>query len=418
MYQIIEMDAIEFQLFFRTKEILCKAMEKFGTPSTPSATKLVLLGSGELGKEVTIEAQRLGIYVIAIDRYENAPAMQVAHESRVIDMLNPEILEKNLRELQPDFIVPEIEAIHTQTLVKLEEEGFHIVPSAKAVNLTMNREGIRTFASEELGLKTSKYRFADNFDDFKKSIEEIGIPCVVKPIMSSSGKGQSLIRNRDEIGSAWEYGQTGGRAGKGRMIIEEFIPFDFEITLLTIRHKNGTTFISPIGHKQINGDYVESWMPQPMNEKSLAAAKVIAEKVTTGLGGFGLFGVELFVKGDEVYFSEVSPRPHDTGLVTLISQNVSEFALHVRALLGLPLPTIHYQKPSASAAILISGHTKNPRFAGMEKALNQSDVDIRLFGKPEVMGKRRMGVALAVGNTIDEAREKARNVRDQIQLVD
>ncbi len=391
-------------------------MEKFGTPFTPSATKLVLLGSGELGKEVAIEAQRMGIHVIAIDRYENAPAMQIAHEFRVIDMLNPEILEKTLREIKPDFIVPEIEAIHTQTLVKLETEGFKIVPSAKAVNLTMNREGIRTFASEELALKTSKYRFADTLDDFKKSIEAIGIPCVVKPIMSSSGKGQSLIRNRDEISAAWEYGQTGGRAGKGRMIIEEFIPFDFEITLLTIRHKHGTTFLSPIGHKQINGDYVESWMPQPMSEKSLEAAKEIAEKVTTGLGGYGLFGVELFVKGDEVFFSEVSPRPHDTGLVTLLSQNVSEFSLHVRALLGLPLPTIHTQKASASAAILISGDSKDPTYHGVAEALNDTDVDLRLFGKPEVNGKRRMGVALALGKSIDEAREKARKVRDKIRL--
>jgi phosphoribosylglycinamide formyltransferase 2 len=392
-------------------------MEKIGTPFTPSATKLVLLGSGELGKEVALEAQRLGIHVIAVDRYENAPAMQIAQEWRVIDMLNPDILENLLRELRPDFIVPEIEAIHTETLVKLEAEGFHIVPSAKAVHLTMNREGIRTFASEQLGLKTSSFRFADNFDDFKRNVEEIGIPCVVKPIMSSSGKGQSLIRNRDEISAAWEYGQTGGRAGKGRMIIEEFISFDFEITLLTIRHKDGTTFLAPIGHKQINGDYVESWMPQPMNAISLQKAKEIAEKVTTGLGGYGLFGVELFVKGEEVYFSEVSPRPHDTGLVTLISQNVSEFALHVRALLGLPIPTIHMQKFSASAAILISGDTNNPCFAGISEALTPVDVDIRLFGKPTVEGKRRMGVALATGNSIEEAREKARNTRDKIHLV-
>ncbi len=392
-------------------------MEKIGTPLSPSATKLVLLGSGELGKEVALEAQRLGIHVIAIDRYKNAPAMQVAHEYRVIDMLDPEILEKTLREIRPQFIVPEIEAIHTQTLVKLETEGFRIVPSAKAVNLTMNREGIRTFASKELGLKTSKFQFADNFEQFKKAIEEIGIPCVVKPIMSSSGKGQSLIRNRDEISAAWEYGQTGGRAGKGRMIVEEFISFDFEITLLTIRHKNGTTFLLPIGHKQVNGDYVESWMPQPMSEKSLTAAKEIAEKVTTGLGGYGLFGVELFVKGDEVYFSEVSPRPHDTGLVTLISQNVSEFSLHVRALLGLPIPTIFYQKAAASAAILISGQVESPEFVGLREALEETNVDIRMFGKPEVTGKRRMGVALALGNNVEEAREKARNTRDKIHLV-
>jgi phosphoribosylglycinamide formyltransferase 2 len=391
-------------------------MEIIGTPFSPTATKLVLLGSGELGKEVAIEAQRLGIHVIAIDRYPNAPAMQVAHEYRVIDMLDATILEATLRDIRPDFIVPEIEAIHTKTLEKLEVEGFHVVPSARAVNLTMNREGIRNFASMDLGLKTSKYRFADNVEDFNKYIDEIGIPCVVKPIMSSSGKGQSLIKNPSEIKAAWEYGQTGGRAGKGRMIIEEFIPFDFEITLLTIRHIGGTTFLSPIGHKQINGDYVESWMPQPMSEMALKSAQEIAEKVTTGLGGYGLFGVELFIKGDDVYFSEVSPRPHDTGLVTLISQNVSEFCLHVRALLGLILPEIHAQGPSASAAILLEGNTANPSYTGFKEALNFSGVDLRLFGKPEVIGKRRMGVALAQGNTVEEAREKARAVRDKIKL--
>ncbi|MDZ4725606.1 MAG: formate-dependent phosphoribosylglycinamide formyltransferase [Leptospira sp.] len=393
-------------------------MEKFGTPFGLSATKLVLLGSGELGKEVAIEAQRLGIHVIAIDRYPNAPAMQVAHEFRVIDMLDPIILEKTLREIKPDFIVPEIEAIHTETLVKLEADGFRIIPSAKAVNLTMNREGIRNFASIELGIKTSNYRFADSFEDFRSYIKEIGIPCVVKPIMSSSGKGQSMIRNEDEIESAWEYGQSGGRAGKGRMIIEEFIPFDFEITLLTIRSQNGTSFLSPIGHKQVSGDYVESWTPQPMTDLALKKSKEIAEKVTSGLGGYGIFGVELFVKGDEVYFSEVSPRPHDTGLVTLISQNVSEFALHVRALLGLPLPSIETYGPSASAAILFTGNQKDPVFTGIKKALDQPGVDLRLFGKPEVIGKRRMGVSLAKGKTIQEAREKACSLRDSIQLLD
>ncbi|WP_411821890.1 formate-dependent phosphoribosylglycinamide formyltransferase [Leptospira sp. 'Mane'] len=391
-------------------------MKKIGSPHSSSATKLVLLGSGELGKEVAMEAQRFGIHVIAIDRYPNAPAMQVAHEFRVIDMLDPVALESTLREIRPDFIVPEIEAIHTKTLEKLEGDGFKIVPSAKAVNLTMNREGIRNFANKELGLKTSNYRFADNLEDFQSSIKEIGIPCVVKPIMSSSGKGQSLVRDEKEIIPAWEYGQTGGRAGKGRMIVEEFISFDFEITLLTIRHAGGTTFIEPIGHKQVHGDYVESWMPQSMSDSALTSAKQIAEKVTTGLGGYGLFGVELFVKRDEVYFSEVSPRPHDTGLVTLISQNYSEFSLHVRALLGLPIPDLEYYTPAASAAILLEGNVSFPDFKGIEKALSVKKADIRLFGKPEIQGKRRMGVALAKAETIDLARKKARYVRDQIEL--
>ncbi|BDA79670.1 phosphoribosylglycinamide formyltransferase 2 [Leptospira kobayashii] len=391
-------------------------MQKIGTPFSPSSTKLVLLGSGELGKEVAIEAQRFGIHVIAIDRYPNAPAMQVAHEFRVIDMLDPIVLESTLREIKPDFIVPEIEAIHTKTLEKLEADGFKIVPSAKAVNLTMNREGIRNFASIELGLKTSNYRFADNLTEFQNCIKEIGMPCVVKPIMSSSGKGQSLIREEKDILGAWEYGQTGGRSGKGRMIIEEFVSFDFEITLLTIRHIGGTSFLEPIGHKQVHGDYVESWMPQPMSDLALTSAKRIAKKVTTGLGGYGIFGVELFIKGDEVYFSEVSPRPHDTGLVTLISQNYSEFSLHVRALLGLPIPELEYYTPAASAAILLEGNISSPGFKGMEKALSLKNADLRLFGKPEIQGKRRMGVALAKAKTMEEAREKARQIRDHIQL--
>ncbi|NCS93117.1 MAG: formate-dependent phosphoribosylglycinamide formyltransferase [Leptospira sp.] len=387
-----------------------------GTVYKKNATKLMLLGSGELGKEVAIEANRLGIHVIACDRYANAPAMLVAQEYRVINMLDPIELEKTIRELKPDYIVPEIEAIHTQTLVKLELEGFKIVPSAKAVNLTMNREGIRTFASKELGLKTSKFEFADNEEDFRSAIQRIGIPCVVKPIMSSSGKGQSLIRSEDDIAKAWEYGQTGGRSGKGRMIIEEFIAFDFEITLLTIRHVGGTSFLPPIGHRQVNGDYVESWMPQAMSEIATAKAKEIAEKVTIGLGGFGLFGVELFVTSDEVYFSEVSPRPHDTGLVTLISQNFSEFSLHVRALLGLPLPEILYHLPAASSAILLEGSTDQPAYKGLEDALAIPGVDVKIFGKPNIDGKRRMGVALALGKTIEEAKEKANSARDKITL--
>lgn len=387
-----------------------------GTPFTPNATKLLLLGSGELGKEVAIEANRLGVHVIAVDRYPNAPAMLVAQESRVINMLDPKELEATIRELKPDFVVPEIEAIHTETLVRLESEGFRIIPSAKAVNLTMNREGIRNFASKELGLKTSKFLFADTEEDFTRAVKEIGFPCVVKPIMSSSGKGQSLIREESEILKAWEYGQTGGRTGKGKMIVEEFVSFDFEITLLTIRHIAGTTFLPPIGHRQVNGDYVESWMPQPMTELALRAAEKIAETVTTGLGGFGIFGVELFVKGDEVYFSEVSPRPHDTGLVTLISQNVSEFSLHARALLGLPIPELIFHTPAASSAILLEGKTNSPIYTGVDEALKIKGVDIRIFGKPEVDGKRRMGVSLALGKTIEEAKEKANRARDLIHL--
>lgn len=387
-----------------------------GTPFTPNATKLLLLGSGELGKEVAIEANRLGVHVIAVDRYPNAPAMLVAQESRVINMLDPKELEATIRELKPDFVVPEIEAIHTETLVRLESEGFRIIPSAKAVNLTMNREGIRNFAAKELGLKTSKFLFADTEEGFQKAVREIGFPCVVKPIMSSSGKGQSLVRTESDIFKAWEYGQTGGRTGKGKMIIEEFISFDFEITLLTIRHIGGTTFLPPIGHRQVNGDYVESWMPQPMTETALRSAQKMAEVVTTGLGGLGIFGVELFVKGDEVYFSEVSPRPHDTGLVTLISQNISEFSLHARALLGLPIPELIFQTPAASSAILLEGKTNAPVYTGLEEALQMRGVDIRIFGKPEIDGKRRMGVSLAIGKTIEEAKEKANRARDCIHL--
>ncbi|MCZ8341754.1 MAG: formate-dependent phosphoribosylglycinamide formyltransferase [Leptospira sp.] len=391
-------------------------MIQIGTSFKQSETRLVLLGSGELGKEVAIEAIRLGIHVIAIDRYPNAPAMLVAQESRVIDMLDAKILEATIRELQPNFIVPEIEAIHTETLLKLESEGFRVVPSAKAVNLTMNREGIRNFASKELGLKTSSYAFASTFDEFAEAIDTIGIPCVVKPIMSSSGKGQSMIRQTSDIKSAWEYGQTGGRAGKGKMIVEEFIPFDFEITLLTIRHVDGTSFLPPIGHRQVNGDYVESWMPQEISNLALQKAKDIAEKITSGLGGTGIFGVELFVKGDDVYFSEVSPRPHDTGLVTLISQNFSEFSLHVRALLGLPIPSLHFFLPAASSAILLEGKSEDPIYVGIESALQIEDSDVRIFGKPSIDGKRRMGVALARGRDVADAKEKANRIRDQIKL--
>lgn len=396
---------------------MAKENLKIGSPFAANSTKILLLGSGELGKEFVLEAQRFGIHVMAVDRYPNAPAMQVAHESKVIDMLNAQELEKLVRSYNPHYIVPEIEAISTETLVKLESEGFNVIPSGKAVNLTMNREGIRDFAAKELGLKTSAFEFADSLEDFHDKVMKIGIPCVVKPIMSSSGKGQSIIRNESEIEKAWNYGQTGGRAGKGKMIVEEFIPFDFEITLLTVRHAAGTTFMDPIGHLQVNGDYVESWQPQPMSENALKKAKDIAEKVTAGLGGYGIFGVELFVKGDEVYFSEVSPRPHDTGMVTMISCNYSEFALHVRAILGLPIPKLRYHGPAASAAFLAEGNLDGPEFEGFEEAMQDSDTSFRLFGKPEVKGKRRMGVALALADSIEKAREKARAAVSKIKVI-
>lgn len=396
---------------------MAKENLKIGSPFAANSTKILLLGSGELGKEFVLEAQRFGIHVMAVDRYPNAPAMQVAHESKVIDMLNAQELEKLVRSYNPHYIVPEIEAISTETLVKLESEGFNVIPSGKAVNLTMNREGIRDFAAKELGLKTSAFEFADSLEDFHEKVMKIGIPCVVKPIMSSSGKGQSIIRNESEIEKAWNYGQTGGRAGKGKMIVEEFVPFDFEITLLTVRHAAGTTFMDPIGHLQVNGDYVESWQPQPMSESALKKAKDIAEKVTAGLGGYGIFGVELFVKGDEVYFSEVSPRPHDTGMVTMISCNYSEFALHVRAILGLPIPKLRYHGPAASAAYLAEGNLDGPEFTGFEEAMQDPDTSFRLFGKPEVKGKRRMGVALALADSIEKAREKARTAVSKISLI-
>jgi phosphoribosylglycinamide formyltransferase 2 len=391
-------------------------MLKIGTPNSSSATKLVLLGSGELGKEVAIEAQRYGLHVVAIDRYPFAPAMQVAHESMVIDMMNHEELERVLREIDPKFIVPEIEAISTKTLLQLEKDGFSVTPNASAVNLTMNRENIRRFSSEKLGLKTSKFEFADSFEEFREKIKKIGIPCVTKPIMSSSGKGQTVVRDEANIEQAWIYAQSGGRVGKGRVIVEEFISFDYEITLLTVRHVDGVSFMDPIGHIQIQGDYVESWQPHPMKESILLKSQEIAKTITDGLGGYGVFGVELFIKGDDVFFSEVSPRPHDTGMVTLISQNHSEFSLHVRAILGLPMPKIRTYGYSASSAILFDGIYKEPIFSNINQALYEPDTAIRLFGKPEISGKRRMGVALALGDTLDEAREKARKVASAIKI--
>ncbi|MDP9141337.1 MAG: formate-dependent phosphoribosylglycinamide formyltransferase [Pseudomonadota bacterium] len=383
-------------------------MTTIGTPLSAGATRMLLLGSGELGKEVAIEAQRLGIEVIAVDRYANAPAMQVAHRSHVIAMLDGAELRRVVELEKPHLIVPEIEAIHTPTLLDLEAEGYTIVPTARAARLTMDREGIRRLAAEELKLPTSPYRFADNFEDFSAAVKAIGIPCVIKPVMSSSGKGQSTIKSEPDIRKSWDYAQAGGRAGAGRVIVEGFVPFDYEITLLTVRHAGGTAFCAPIGHLQIDGDYRESWQPHPMDAAVLKKAEAIAESVTTALGGRGLFGVELFVRGDDVIFSEVSPRPHDTGLVTLISQDLSEFALHVRAILGLPIPVIRQLGAAASCALLCEGDHTVPTFVGVAAALAAPDTQLRLFGKPEIVGKRRMGVTLALGADIDSAREKAR----------
>ncbi|HMU85638.1 MAG TPA: formate-dependent phosphoribosylglycinamide formyltransferase [Leptospiraceae bacterium] len=392
-------------------------MNQFGAPYTKGAFRVMMLGSGELGREVTIELSRLGVHVIAVDRYANAPAMQVAHESFVINMLDEEALRDLILKVKPSLIVPEIEAIATAALVRLESEGFTVIPTARAARLTMDREGIRRFAAEELGLPVSRYRFAGTQAEYEDAVREIGMPCVIKPVMSSSGKGQSTVRKEEDVAKAWQYAMTGGRAKGGRVIVEEWIPFDYEITLLTVRHSGGTDFMNPIGHLQIDGDYRESWTPQPMSEKALTAAQSIAKSITDGLGGRGIFGVELFVKGDQVYFSEVSPRPHDTGLVTLISQNRSEFALHARAILGLPIGTIHSYGPAASCALLMEGDSDAPVLEGLEDALNGADTDFRLFGKPEIHGKRRLGVALALGQTVEKAREAARNSAASIRLL-
>ena len=392
-----------------------------GTPFSSTATRVMLLGSGELGREVIIELKRLGCEVIAVDRYENAPGMQVADRSHVISMLDGAALRRVIELEKPALIVPEIEAIATDELVKLESEGWRVIPTARAAQLTMNREGIRRLAAETLGLATSPFIFADTFAAFSTGIAQIGMPCVVKPIMSSSGKGQSVVRTAADIQHAWDYAQEGGRAGAGRVIVEGFIDFEYEITLLTIRHSDGqggtaTSFCDPIGHLQVAGDYRESWQPQPMSAKALAGAQDIAEKVTAALGGHGLFGVELFVKGDQVWFSEVSPRPHDTGLVTLMSQNLSEFALHARAILGLPIPAIRQQGPTASCVLLVEGHSRDMTYGNLSDALAQPDTDLKLFGKPEVAGQRRLGVALAKGTDIDTARAAARSVIAKIQV--
>jgi len=396
-------------------------MNRIGTALTPGATKVMMLGSGELGKEVVIELQRLGVEVIAVDRYANAPAMQVAHRSYVIDMTDGEGLRELILKESPDRVVPEIEAIATPTLEALEQEGFHIVPTARATRLTMDREGIRRLAAEELGLKTSPYRFADSETEVRSAMAEIGLPCVVKPVMSSSGKGQSTAKADEDIAEVWRYSQEGGRTGASRVIVEGFVDFDYEITLLTVRHSDGqggtqTSFCAPVGHRQEGGDYRESWQPHPMSAKALSDAQVMAAKVTEALGGWGLFGVELFVKGHEVIFSEVSPRPHDTGLVTLISQDLSEFALHARAILGLPIPDIRIYGQSASAVILGDGESESISFSGVDMALLDPDTQIRLFGKPSISGSRRLGVALARGDDLETAHAKAKLAADAVTI--
>ncbi len=391
-------------------------MVSIGTPNTVVATRALLLGSGELGKEVVIELQRLGVEVIAVDRYANAPAMQVAHRAHVVSMLDGDALREVIEQENPAFIIPEIEALATDTLVALEKEGYNVIPTARATRLTMNREGIRRLVAEELGIATSTYAFADTESEYREAVSKIGIPCVVKPVMSSSGKGQSLIRTEEEVPNGWAYAQSGGRTGAGRVIVEGFVDFDYEITLLTIRHRNGTSFCAPIGHRQEDGDYQESWQPQPMSDAALARAEEIAKSVTDALGGYGLFGVELFIKGDDVIFSEVSPRPHDTGMVTMISQDLSEFALHARAVLGLPVSGIRQFGASASHVIKVAGTSSSVRFSEIDAVLEEPDVQIRLFGKPEVDGERRMGVVLALAYSIEEAREKAARAAEKVRV--
>ncbi len=389
-------------------------MTSIGTPLSNTATKVLFCGGGELGKEVVIELQRYGVEVIVVDRYENSPAMQVAHRSHVISMLDGDALRRIIENEKPDYIVPEIEAIATDTLVELEAEGFTVIPTARAAKLTMNREGIRRLAAEELGLKTSPYQFASTRKEFDAAVEKIGLPCVIKPIMSSSGKGQSTIKTSVDIDAAWHYAQEGGRSGAGKVIVEGFVNFDYEITQLTVRHINGTSFCEPIGHVQIDGDYRQSWQPQAMSDSAIKKARDMAKTITEALGGRGIFGVELFIKDDDVIFSEVSPRPHDTGMVTMISQDLSQFALHARAILGLPIPDIHFHGPSASSVILVSGESNNVLFSNITEALKSPDTQIRLFGKPEVSGQRRMGVALARAGSVEAARQKAMNASDAI----
>lgn len=392
-------------------------MVKIGTPLSPCATKVVLCGSGELGKEFVIELQRYGVEVIALDKYPNAPAMQVAHRSYVVSMLDGARLREIIEKEKPDYIVPEVEAIATTTLMELEKEGYHVIPTAKATYLTMNREGIRRLAAEELNIPTSPYRFASDFEEFSEAVKTIGMPCVVKPIVSSSGHGQSVIRKEEDIQHSWDYAQEGGRAGAGKVIVEGFVDFDYEITQLTVRHINGTSFCEPIGHIQVDGDYRESWQPQQMTSSAKEKAREIARKITDALGGRGIFGVELFIKGDDVIFSEVSPRPHDTGMVTMISQDQSQFALHARAVLGLPIPNITFHGPSASRAIVVEGDSNQLQLGNLDQVLSQPDTQMRFFGKPEVHGHRRMAVLLARGASVEEARSKTGFASDALDII-
>ncbi|WP_304612742.1 formate-dependent phosphoribosylglycinamide formyltransferase [Paramuribaculum intestinale] len=391
-------------------------MAKIGSVMTPVGRKALLLGSGELGKEVALELQRYGVEVVACDKYANAPAMQVAHRSHVFNMLDGAELRRIIELEKPDHIIPEVEAIATPVLKELEADGFNVTPTATAAWLTMNREGIRRLAAEELGIRTSDYRFASDYDEFKTAVEAVGIPCVVKPIMSSSGHGQCTVKNPEEIDHAWQTAQEGGRAGAGRVIVEGFVDFDYEITLLTVRSCSGTTFCEPVGHIQIDGDYRYSWQPQPMSATAIEKARDIARKVTDALGGYGIFGVELFIKGDDVIFSEVSPRPHDTGMVTMISQDLSEFALHARALLGLPVPEIRFFGPSASRAVVVEGDTDKIEMDSLERVLEEPGTQMRIFGKPEIKGHRRMGVILATADTLEEARAKAARAYDKLKV--
>lgn len=391
-------------------------MANIGTTFTKFGKKALLCGSGELGKEVAIELQRYGVEVVAVDRYENAPAMQVANSFHVIPMLDGMALREVIEQENPDFIIPEVEAIATDVLVELEKEGYNVIPTAKAAFLTMNREGIRRLAAETLGLPTSRYMFASDEEGFRKAVGEVGMPCVVKPVMSSSGHGQSVIRSAGDIDTAWHISQEGGRAGSGKVIVEGFVDFDYEITLLTVRHCAGTTFLKPIGHHQVDGDYRESWQPQPMPEKAVQKAQDIAKKITDALGGYGIFGVELFVKGEDVIFSEVSPRPHDTGMVTMISQDMSEFALHARAVLGLPVPGVRFYGPSASKAIVVEGNTREYEFRNLENVLAEEGVQLRIFGKPEIAGHRRLGVLLATADTVADALAKVNRAYSRLKV--
>ena len=391
-------------------------MVNIGTIKTKVGKKAVLCGSGELGKEVAIELARYGVEVVALDKYEGAPAMHVANSSHVLSMLDGQMLETIIREEQPDYIIPEIEAIATDRLEKLEKDGFNVIPTAHATRLTMNREGIRRLAAETLGLPTSPYRFAETREDFESAVAEIGLPCVVKPVMSSSGHGQSVIKTPADIDNAWQISQEGGRAGSGKVIVEGFVDFDYEITLLTVRHSAGTTFLKPVGHHQVDGDYRESWQPQAMPDKAIEQAQHIAKEITDALGGYGIFGVELFVKGDNVIFSEVSPRPHDTGMVTMISQDLSEFALHARAILGLPIPEVRFFGPSASKAIVIEGNTTEYELQNLDEVVSEPGVQIRIFGKPEISGHRRVGVILATDTTVEAALAKAERAYAKLQV--